>query len=267
MQKTIATAFMICLLSGTSFAQQTPYVGMHHLKPKPAQPAPEEKKPEVTEAEEEIALPVYKPITAKDALIKQEDLETWNHLDEAATSYSELDVQKLVHLIESDRGAVPPQGLFLAAKALTDRGLMEQAAVYFFVGQLRLTFDKARWPTRDNEDDVKRLSEDNKKSEDQQSPNRSYTPRTDNPHQGIEDLANMIGAPIMSWMMKDQQRIGQVMRLVRQWDSSCTYAYLPDYDLTEPVAFEKWAKILVQTREDFFAQMESLSKAMSKVRQ
>lgn len=265
MQKIIAMAVIICLFSGAAMAQQTPYVGMHHLKPKPAQPAPEEKKPEA-EVEEEIALPVYKTMSPKDALIKQEDLETWDHLDEAATAYSELDVQKLIHLIDSDRAAVPPQGLFLAAKALSDRDMMEQAAVYFFVGQLRLTFDKERWPTRENADDIKRLAEDDKKAADQKTPNKDTQPRTDNPHQGVEDLANMIGAPIMSWMMKDQQRITQVMRLARQWDGSCAYAYLPDYDLTEPVPFEKWQKILVQTREDFFAQMDALAKAMSKVR-
>lgn len=256
------------LLPVTAHAQQSGYIGMHHLKPKPAPvaQAPVETPPEPEVEEETPTLPVYKALSPKDALVKPEDLEKWDHMSDAALAHNPLEIQALIHLIESDRGAVPPQGLFLAAKSLADRNLMEQAAVYYFVGQLRLNFDAARWPPVQNKDDVERRALESRKSPDQAAPNLESEPRIDNPHQGIKSLGDQIGAPIISWVLKDPERMNKMIKQVREWDVSSPYAYLPDYSLTEPISFEKWDKLLVGTRENYFTQMIKWAKMMSKVR-
>ena len=257
------------LIPGIANAQQSGYVGMHHLKPKPAPVAPKpaivEEEPEQEEAAPPTA-PVYKALSPKDALVKPEDLEKWDHMSEAALANSPTDIKALIYLIESDRGAVPPQGLFLAAKSLSDKNLMEQAAVYYFVGQLRLGFDIARWPAAANKSDVERLAAESKKSPDQATPNIESEPRMDDPHQGIKNLADQIGAPIISWVLKDPARMDKMIKQVKEWDISSPYAYLPDYDLTEPVAFTKWDKLLTKERETYFTQIIAWAKVMSKVR-
>lgn len=255
---------MLLTLPSIANAQQSGYVGMHHLKPKPApvEPAPVvEDKPEPEDTK-----PTYAPLSLKEALVKPEDLERWDHMSEAALANSPLQIQKLVHLIEADRGTVPPQGLFLAAKSLADNDLMEQAAVYYFVGQLRLNFDMERWPSTQNKEDVKRIAEQSKKSPDQVAPNSDSTPRIQNPHQGMNSLGDQIGAPIISWVIKDPARMDKMIKQVKEWDISSPYEYDPGYELSEPVPFEKWGKLLEKTRDDYFMQMIQWAKLMSKVR-
>lgn len=247
--------------------QQKPY-GMQTLKAKPSQAdtpklTSEENGPE---AEKE---PVYKPLiplSPKDALVEIEDLEKWNHLDKAALASSDIDIKNLVHIIESDRGSVPPQGLFLAAKSLADRNLMEQAAIYFTVGQLRLAFDMQRWPSIQNQDDIKRNSEDDKKTSDQSTPNTDTPPRMDNPHAGIQNLSTAVGQPIISWMLKDPARMNKVLNQARVWDAGSQYSYLPEYELTAPFAFEKWEKTLKKVRKTYFERMNNVVKAMEHVK-
>lgn len=253
-------------LSGSAYAQQSGYVGMHHLKTNPAPVKPPVEEKPAPEVEEAPALPVYKSLMPKDALVKQDDLEKWDHMSEAALAHNDLEIQSLVHVIESDRGAVPPQGLFLAAKSLADHNMMEQAAVYYFVGQLRLEFDMARWPAIQNKDDVKRRAIDSKKTADQAAPNLDSAPRIDDPHQGIKSLGDQIGAPIISWVLKDPARMDKMIKQVKEWDVSSPFEYLPDYDLTDPVPFEKWDKLLTRTRDIYFAQLIEWSKMMAKVR-
>lgn len=260
-------AFMLFLFSDPCQAQQQKPYGMQSIRLKPVEESkpsapPEEAK---TEVEEEPYAPLT-PLPIDDALVKVEDLEKWDHLDEAALSHSQKDVSNLIHIIESDRGAVPPQGLFLAAKSLADKNMMEQAAVYFFVGQLRLSFDMQRWPAIENADDLKRKAEDDKKSPEQAAPNRDAPPRIENPHTGIERLAASLGQPIIAWALKDPQRFSEILDKVKSWDAASPYAYLPEYDLTEPVAFEKWERILKKVRDTYFKRMSNLAKAMERIK-
>ncbi len=248
--------------------QQNPY-GMQSLKPKP--PEPETKAPSVEEdvppkPESEPAYKPMLPLTPKESLFKVDDLEKWTHLDEAALSHNDKDIKNLIHIIESDRGAVPPQGLFLAAKSLADSNFMEQAAVYYFVGQLRLAFDMQRWPSVQNKDDLEKNEEDSKKIQDQVAPHHDAPPRIHNPHIGIQNLSNGIGQPIIAWILKDPQRMDKVLNQVRIWDAASPYAYLPDYDLSDPIAFDKWEKTLKKVREIYFERMTNLMKAMERVK-
>lgn len=253
---------------------QQKFVGLHHLSSSDAtsSPTPPEidketgKESEALADSARVSLPVYKPLTVKELLVKPEDLEKWDHLDEAALAQSNDDLRKLVYLIESDRGAVPPQGLFLTAKALSDQHMMELSAVYYFLGQLRLNFDMARWPPQNNPDDVKRLAEDAKKTPDQAAPNRNITPRVTDPHHGIEVLADSIGQPIIAWTVKDQSRIHAVIARVREWDASAPYAYQTGYDVGPAVPFETWGKLLEKNRDDYFSYLQRMMKAMERVR-
>lgn len=267
-QKIITLLLTLSISPSYAFAQQQQSVGMHHLTPKPAlQQIPST---EPTEAEssnqDQPTAPVYKPLTPKEALVEPDDLEKWSHLDEAASAYSKENIAKLVHIIESDRGAVPPQGLFLAAKALSDSKHMEQAALYFFAGQLRLTFDVTRWPPRANKEDIKRLTEGNKKTEDQSAPNRDTSPRINNPHTGVSELANSIGSPILAWAMKNPKRLDNTLNKVREWDISAPYAYDPGYTVGESIPFEKWENTLTKVRTSYFSRMNELTKALGKMK-
>ena len=264
----------ICILSfsvggfvQSSYAQEQKPYGMQSLK---AKPATHEKRGEEFETEPQSEKePLYEPLiplSPMDSLIEIEDLEKWDHLNEAALANNDADIKKLIHLIESDRGAVPPQGLFLAAKSLADRNLMERAAVYFTVGQLRLAFDMQRWPSVKNKEDIERKKIDAKKTFDQSAPNQDTPPRIDNPHIGIQNLSSGIGQPIIAWMLKDPARMSRVLNQARVWDAASPYAYLPDYDLTEPIEFEKWEKILKRVRETYFARMDKIMKAMERVK-
>lgn len=270
----IIAYMLVIMYSPVAYTQdlQTPqkFVGLHHLAPRdsPSTPAIETPEKQATPSTETPppVLPVYKPLSVKDSLVKMEDLEKWSHLDEAALAQNNDDLRKLVHLIESDRGAVPPQGLFLTAKALSDKHMMELSALYYFVGQLRLSFDMARWPPQKNPDDVKRLAEDAKKTPDQAAPNRDTSPRMNDLHQGVKILADSIGQPIIAWTMKDQSRMSAVIKRVREWDASAPYAYQTGYDVGTPVPFETWGKLLDKTRDDYFSYLQTMMKAMEKVR-
>ncbi len=254
--------------------QQTKSIGMHHMVIKPAPVAPAAPTSPTTapaapaptpDTTEQPTSPKYTPLAPKEALVKPEDFKTWSHMDEAASAYSKTSVDKLVYLVESERGAVPPQGLFMVAKALSDQKQMDKAALYFFVGQLRLTFDIARFPPRANEDDIQRLKEDAKKTEDQAAPNRDTEPRIENPHAGVTAFANSISHPILAWAMKDPKRLETVMTKVREWDASAPYAYDTGYAVNEPIPFEKWEKLLPKMREDYFTRMHSLITALGKI--
>jgi len=278
---TIAKTFIFllatyCITPPYAFAQQKPSIGLHHLTPKPAAPVeqtPVAPTPEKTESPstnikttEQAALPTYKTLAPKDALVKIEDLEKWSNLDKAATASSDEDIKNLVYTVESDRGAVPPLGLFLTAKALSDKHQMEQAALYFFVGQLRISFDVSRWPPRANEDDIKRITQDSKKTGDQVSPNMGAEPRINNPHAGVFNLSNAIGQPIIAWAMKDPDHLATIINQAREWDASAPYAYSPDYDLTEPIPFDKWERMLIRVRENYFSHMGKMIDAIKKVK-
>jgi len=253
-----------------NFLEQKPTIGMKNLKPKSpdtsmptqTQGAPELEKPIDTD----LSKPIYVPLKPEDALIKIDDLEEWNHLSEVALAESNQDIKKIIYLIESDRGSVPPQGLILAAKSLFDKGLKEQAALYFIVGQLRLSFDTVRWPSTPNKNDVKRLGEDSKKTSDQSAPNLDKEPRIDDPHQGLKNLTSGLGEPIISWMIKDTRRMNMILNKARDWDVSTPYAYLPNYSLNDPVPFEKWPKLLTRVRESYFSEMTKMVKAMERVK-
>jgi hypothetical protein len=275
-------------LAHTAFAEgQTATegrLGMKHISvsPSPASeegklgassPAQEMEKKDESSAPEKSSetapspAPVYEPLPIEKALVKPGDLKTWKHLPFIAAATTAEDVMKAVSLVESDRGAVPPQGLLLLAKALADQGRMEEAALYFFTGQLRASFDIARWPPRASKEDAKKLIAESKKTQDQtgQQP-RPAEIKINNPHAFLSPLSGTVSAQVSAWTMKNPKRLDQIMTKVREWDESAPYAYAPGYDLPEPLAFASWQKILPAVRESFFLQMNQISSGLKQVK-
>ncbi len=205
----------------------------------------------------------YSPLDTKDALIKPEELKSWDNLSLAATTQNKADAQKLILEIESHRGIISPQGLFLSAKALSDEGDMEQAAIYLFVAQLRLEFDKARWPVSTPEH-IKNMADNNaRKSADQALPTATGN-KSINPHAYTEQLSSSISPPIFQWVIKDPKRFQTLLDKAREWDMASAYGYKTGYETKDMVPFEQWGDLLNKTREEYFSRMSGLQKALAK---
>ena len=121
----------------------------------------------------------------------------------------------------------------------------ERAAFYFYAGQLRATFDMARFPPY-LPDDKKPVID--RRTQDQRGATPSAQVEMVNPHEGISVLALSIGQPIAKWAMADPVRLEKIMAQVREWDMATPYAYKPDYDISRAAPFEAWPQLLTKTR-------------------
>ena len=102
--------------------EQKKFVGMHHLEkpaPSPESPvaaAPVEELHSLSKEDEETKTPPspqYKPLSIEETLVETKDLKQWPHLNQAATAYGAESLEKIVALIEADRGAVPSASFIL----------------------------------------------------------------------------------------------------------------------------------------------------------
>lgn len=260
---------------GGGFPSPQPVQGMRHMEitqpvEKIEKSAEADKEPVLErEAAEPEALPKIKkrdPLPLEKALVKLEELKAWPHLSDVAVAQSPEDVKKIVALIEEDPGAVPPQGLFMAAKALADQQKMEEAALYFFAAQLRMMFDVSRWPPRATKEELEAILKESKKNEDQKTPSANSAPKIKNPHAFLSELARQTGSPIIKWTVADPDRLDKVLKEVKAWDESAPYLYLPGYEVGEATPFEQWEKSLPQIRALYFERMVAVSKGIRVVK-
>lgn len=207
-----------------------------------------------------------KPLSLDEALVKPDALKPWSHLSEVVTLSSPEETDKMIRIVEADPGSVPPQALFFLARALAEQNRMDEAALYYYVGQLRLSFDVTRWPPRMAPEDVKRLMEDKNKSADQAKPNTDTQPKIKNPHEGMVILSTAVGGPITEWMLKDPDNAAVIMARVSEWDVSAPYTYLPNYALPQPTPFEDWKIILPNIRESYFSRMNQFITGLKKLK-
>ena len=260
---------------GGGFPSPQPIQGMRHMEitqpvEKIEKSAEADKEPVLErEAAEPEALPKIKkrePLPLEKALVKLEELKAWPHLSDVAVAQSPEDVKKIVALIEEDPGAVPPQGLFMAAKALADQQKMEEAALYFFAAQLRMMFDVSRWPPRATKEELEAILKESKKNEDQKIPSANSAPKIKNPHAFLSELARQTGSPIIKWTVANPDRLDKVLKEVKVWDESAPYLYLPGYEVGEATPFEQWEKSLPQIRALYFERMVAVSKGIRVVK-
>lgn len=246
---------------------------MHHLRAEPATPpAPVITPPAAAPApvsEEQKPEPILerKPLSIAEALVKPDDLKEWTELNKVVVLVGKEDTDKMVRVVEADPGAVSPTGLLFLAKALAEQKRMDEAALYFYAGQLRANFDVARWPPRLDPEDVKRMQAEKSKTEDQQGQTTGASePRLKNPHESVFNLSAAISPPISSWLFEDPDRAALVMVKVKAWDERATYEYKPNYDLPEALPFEQWPKLLTGTREGFFMRMNEFVVGLKKIK-
>lgn len=206
------------------------------------------------------------PLPLEKTFVKLEELKEWSHLSDVAMAHSPEDVKKIVMLIEENRGGVPPQGLFLAAKALADQKKMEEAALYFFVAQLRMMFDVSRWPPSATKEELEAARREAKKTSDQRTPSANSMSQVKNPHAFVSELGRQIGLPIIKWTIANPDHFEKVLEEAKAWDESAPYLYLPGYDLGETVPPEKWEKSLSQIRAIYFKRMGAVSKGLRTVK-
>lgn len=255
--------------STPSFADDIGKIGLRHLAPpptnipsQPSLPAHEERRKEDVSP---TSLPTYSKLSLEESLIPEEELRSWNHLSEVVSAQSQQAANKIIYLIESERGAVPPQALFIASQSLYQAGDKEHAALYYLVGQLRLNFDKERWPAQENDDDKERIEREAKRTSDQALPNTISTPRIDNPHAGVIELGNAMGSPIQSWLIHHPEKFSALLILAKSWDESAPYLYQTGYAVNESAPFDQWKTILPRVRDDYFSHMEGWMKAINQI--
>lgn len=248
----------------------TPQDGQNHPQQKTLQQnaAPDATTKTAPETPEQSRPPLPNSLDAKESLVRPDKLKPWGNLSLAATAQNKKDAIKLIAEIENHRSIVSPQGLLLSAKSLFDAGEKEQAAIYLFVAQLRLEFDKSRWPTAASS---ARLSESRqqtalanaRKTQDQSLPTAKNNTQK-KPQSYTEALMASISPPIFQWAIKNPARFRSLIEQAKTWDEATKYEYKPDYGVKETVPFEEWENLLVTTREKYFLQMTGLQQALEK---
>ena len=218
-------------------------------------PEPQNTEPEQTES--------YKPLDMDETLVQTEDLQTWSDMSLAASAHTKKELAQLQYNIEQNRGVVPPQGLFIAAQSFAQAGQMQQAGLYYILGQLRLEFDRARWPMHRTKGSIEKEKANARKTEDQALPNAAE-PEMYNPHRHVEALDSTIGPPIFSWLVKDPSRLKLALDMAEKWDAATPYAYDPGYKAEKETPFKDWPKLLKHSRAEYFIRMRSLQQNLAR---
>lgn len=256
-------------LTQGSFAQDAPKPGLRHMDVTSTKPAPSPA-PSTGQAEKPAAIPsgteAIRPKTLKpgEAVKKLEDLSQWPYLTDLMTPNSPKAIDDAIHKIQLDPGSVPPRALFYAAKALADQKKMADAAFYFYFAQLRATFDMARFPPYNPEDEKPKIKDS--RTEDQRGQTAARTVKLVNPHESLSMLALSIGQPISKWAMQDPERLKSVMAQVRDFDLIIPYAYLPDYDTSHARPFKEWPALLDKTRDTYFTRVNQIANGLTTIR-
>jgi len=203
------------------------------------------------------------PLDAGEALKKSEELKPWGKHSLAATAKTEKEMVALLDELESNLGGIPPQGLFLSAQSLANAGRTEDAAVYFMVGQVRLEFDRMRWPALPDKSYLQGQKSNAKKSEGQTLPS-GEAPNLQNPHAAVEALSANVSIPIFAELMKDTKKMALAINRAEKLDLSAPFAYDPGYEVEESIPHKEWSKILSRARTAYFSRMRNLNQALDK---
>lgn len=225
-----------------------------HRPDEPAMTAPRRKSPP---KETVKTAPDLKPLDMKEALVKPEQFKTWDKMALAVTARKKDEINKLLVELRTHGSVVPPQGLFLSAQSLAMAGKMEDAALYYMAGQVRMEFDMSRWPAQQDIAYTNLKDYNARKSYDQGLPINSDKKMV-NPHSYVGELSTSVGMPILEWIMADPERLAKSLDRAEEWDAATAYEYEPGYDLPKPIPFAEWSKKLPKVRAAFFGRMRTL---------
>lgn len=212
----------------------------------------------------------YIPLPMEKTLLKVDDFADWPYLNLLRPIKNAAQKEALISAIESDRAHASPQILFLSAQLLSDAGDHEHAALYLLAGQLRLSFDQARFPgklkgEKKLEDAAKITAQQNKnKSADQALPNyfSAAAPAPTSAHREVEALGDAVSPPIFQWLIRHKEHMNELIAAARAWDLATPYAYELGYPVGAPVPFDQWPKILKSTRSKYFTNLQQFQAAL-----
>lgn len=266
----LIVTFAFLLMPGPLLADTAPpQMKMRHMSvtATPGAAAASDNSDSDTANGEKTTGPVVKALSPEDALKKTDTLVEWPYYADLMTIGNDTGLKKIIQMIDRDPGSVPPKGLFYAAKALSDKGEFEKAAFYFYAGQLRATFDMARFPPYTPQDKKPQMDS---RTQDQRGsvPARAEAREKAqvNPHEAISMLALSIGQPIAKWAMAEPERLEKLMAEIREWDLATPYAYKPDYDISHAAPFETWPQLLTKTRNDYFTRVRQIAAGLRSVK-
>jgi hypothetical protein len=252
--------FIFCLFLMPSLALASS--AMKHMSVSPApvvssqEAEPQEKRqsqPEQKPTKAKVSLPA---LSMDKALIKPEELKIWPYMADVLDTSRPEKIALTLAKIENDLAFVPPQALILAAQALITQNRMEEAARYFYLGQVRANFDQARWPPQQRQNITQAVP--SRTQDQQQTVPSATTAEIENPHQSLSSLALSVGEPISRWAFRHPQKFKSLLEEVQTLDAGTAYAYLPSYPLTPPRPFSEWPELLKTSRSAYFSRMQDL---------
>ncbi len=191
--------------------------------------------------------------------IPYKDTKEWPELRAAMTISSLKDLERILAAVNTAPQDVPPTAFFMIATSLAEQNRMEEAARFYYMGQLRASFDTARFPARAAARPTVNMKG---KVPDQVQQVPEGPVKIINPHNGIDMIARMAGTKIGPWVMADPARLKTIAQQVKEWDGATAYHYKLPYD-TPFIEDEKtWGDLLTTTRTDFFTRLEQISQAL-----
>lgn len=209
-------------------------------------PVQNKEKESETQNEPDSLMTRIKKKTAPDKdsmFVALDAVQPWPYLPDLLIQADAEKINAIIKEIEAKPEIVPPRGLFYAASALVKLQRMEEAALYYYAGQLRGQFDAARFPDKNTDSN------------------------NNNPRLSLSLEASYIGKPIHAWAMQDAARFRNIMAMVREWDARTAYGYDAGYKVDSSDDIKNWPALLEKIRENYFKYSNSIADGLEKVQQ
>lgn len=234
--------FFVFLLAAPAYAQEKQAgTGMKHIiitqppaeevrTQKVTEPAPEQvEKKQTASSAPPASAEKEEPVKKSDYFVPLEKVSPWAMLDEALSDNKEQQ-QIALNAAEKDMGIAPPIGLLFISKILASQNRVDDAALYFFMAQLRAQFD------------AKRLN--------RRTPDVAFV-------QSSQD----IGSQITKWLLGDKARVRKLIDRIAVTEAQTVYAYDPGFNAQEPLPMEEWEKERAKVENDVLLMLQSLAAA------
>lgn len=201
--------------------------------------------------------PSLKPLDETSALIPVDQLKDFDQLNLFMALRNDDQIEKAKKIVTLTPDAVPPIAYYYLAHAIANTNDMEAAAFYYYVAELRNTFDALRFPAYRLE--PKNKNQPTTKTTDQIGAVPQTSPRFVDPRGAFNDMTASLGRPIRAWIVKHPDKFRTVLARVKLWDAATAYRYRPPYDLSSAVDFKTWPDMLKTARVSFFETQNSIA--------
>ncbi|MBI1326637.1 MAG: hypothetical protein GC136_03240 [Alphaproteobacteria bacterium] len=229
--------FLFLFITSPVWAEPATTNSMKHMQvtqpaPDPVQkkeitPAPEKTSPLPEEDKTAPQLEPEKETTKENYFMPLEKTAPWAMMDEIISENKEQQ-QIAINAAEKDASIVPPMGLLFVSKRLAAQNKIDDAALFFFLAQLRAQFD------------AKRLS--------RKTPDVAFIQSS----QGT-------GTRVTKWLLADSNRIKRLMERLSVMEAQTAYAYDPGFNSQNPQPMEEWEKLRARVENDVMLMLQSLA--------